>query len=65
MRPPAELRELTAELLERTTWEQAMEATGMSRRALERVERGAYCEPDELSGLAEVLFEKPVRRRGG
>jgi hypothetical protein len=54
-RPPEILRRLLERLLSATTWAEAMDLTGLSRRTLERVERGSYCSPDELLTLADLM----------
>lgn len=61
--PTSEIREALGTVLEELTWEQAMELTGMSRRALERVERGAYCEPQELRDVARAMKALKAARR--
>jgi hypothetical protein len=51
VRPSEALRARVATFLETRTWEQAMQTTGMSRRTLERMERGSFCDPGELEAM--------------
>jgi hypothetical protein len=55
VRPFEALRARVSAFLDDCTWEQAMRATGLSRRTLLRVERGGYCHQSELSTVRRVL----------
>jgi hypothetical protein len=54
-RPPETLRARVAAFLEATTWQEAMEITGLSRRQLERLEDGRFCASDEIAGVTAAL----------
>ena len=53
--PSEALRTRVSAFLDAWTWEQAMRATGLSRRTLLRIERGGYCEESELVAVRRVI----------
>ena len=55
VRPSEDLRRRAAAFLESRTWRAAMAATGLSRRALERIERGVFCDEAELAAVKAAL----------
>lgn len=53
--PSESLRARLSVFLDAWTWDQAMRATGLSRRTLLRIERGGYCEESELVAVRRAI----------
>jgi hypothetical protein len=56
-RPPRALSDALADWLEGITWREAMEASGLTRRQLERLADGRYCDAEEIEWARAALHE--------